>query len=172
MPWPFPFPFPGAQPGGGGQQPGGGGQQPGGGGQQQGGGSAQPIDPMAAQAASIPIGQRAPTEAPGMQPLGDPFAGNFQQGQTLEQSFEMHPNKCYTVIANSQGITELDIQLQTVLPMAGAQVVAQDNQQGPNPVLGGRGQCYQYMAPVGVNAKAVLIATAGSGLAAARIYVK
>jgi hypothetical protein len=169
MPWPFPFPFPGAQPGGqqpGGQQPGG--QQPSG----QQGGSAQPIDPMAAQAAVIPIGQMAPTEAPGMQPLADPFAGNFQQGQTLEQSFEMQPNKCYTVIGTSQGITELDIQLVTLLPMAGAQVVAQDNTQGGKAVLGGKGQCYKYLAPVGVNAKAVLIATAGSGLAAARIYVK
>jgi len=127
---------------------------------------------MAAQAAVIPIGQMAPTEAPGMQPLGDPFAGNFQQGQTLEQSFEMLPNKCYTVIGTSQGITELDIQLVTILPMAGGQVVAQDNTQGSKAVLGGRGQCYSYLAPMGVNAKAVLIATAGSGLAAARIYVK
>jgi hypothetical protein len=109
--------------------------------------------------------------ARGMQKVGAPIAGNFQQGQTLSQDFQLQPNKCYTVIANSTGISELDSQIQVVTPM-GPQVAASDNTTGASAILGGGGQCWTYQVPIGATGRMVIIAKSGSGLAAAQLYMK
>ncbi len=161
---PFPFPIPGF-PGGGG---GGGGQPaPSGGG----GGSAQPLDPNLAQAAMVGIYPLEAQHARGMQKVGAPIAGNFQQGQSLSQDFQLQPNKCYTVLANSQGITELDAQIQVVTPM-GAQAAASDNTTGASAILGGGGQCWTYQVPLAATGRMVITARTGAGLAAAQLYMK
>ena len=101
------------------------------------------------------------------------LAGNFQQGQTLEQAFTVMPGKCYTITATGAGISELDVHLVLTTPIPGASpVLAQDNMQGSNAVVGGNGACVRWQGFVGANAKFVMTATAGGGVAAAQLYVK
>lgn len=113
------------------------------------------------------------THAPGMQKEGGALAGNFQQGQSLEQGFQLMPNKCYTVIATGAGVSELDVVLVVLTPIPGqSPVLAQDNMTGTTAVVGGSGQCFRWQAPFGANAKFIMTATAGAGLAAAQLYSK
>lgn len=133
--------------------------------------SATPIAPAAAAIATPALTALASAETRGMSPEGGAFAGNFQQGQTLEQPFNIEPGKCYTVVGVGVGITELDIQIVGQLgPMT--QVLAQDNQQGPQAVLGSGGNCFKNPLPVGGPAKVVMTATGGTGIAVAQIYKK
>ncbi|WP_437314811.1 hypothetical protein [Sorangium sp. So ce385] len=166
--FPWPFPFPGQT---GGQQTGG--QQPAPSGSGSSSGSASPVDPNFASAATIPLNNLAATEAPGMTKEGGPIAGQFSAGQTLEQQIQLMPGKCYTILGVGAGITELDISLVALTPIPmGSSVLAQDNLTGANAALGGRGNCYRWSLPVGINAKYIVKATAGSGVAAAQLYVK
>ncbi|WP_437809199.1 hypothetical protein [Sorangium sp. So ce1078] len=168
--FPWPFPFPGQQQTGGQQT---GGQQPAPSGSGSSTGSASPIDPNFASAATIPLNNLAATEAQGMTKEGGPIAGQFNAGQTLEQQIQLMPGKCYTVLGVGAGITELDISLVALTPIPmGSSVLAQDSSTGANAALGGRGNCYRWPLPVGVNAKIIVKATAGSGVAAAQLYVK
>lgn len=135
---------------------------------------ATPIPALAAAAATPVVQGMAMQEAPGMQPDGGPFAGQFQEGQTLEQAFNISPGKCYTVVAASVGIQELDIQL-LAQPLPGAPPVplAQDSTTGPTAVLGGKANgCWKNPTPLGGPGKIVLKATKGSGLAVAQVYIK
>jgi len=133
--------------------------------------SATPIAPAAAAIATPALTALASAETRGMSPEGGAFAGNFQQGQTLEQPFNIEPGKCYTVVGVGVGITELDIQIVGQLgPMT--QVLAQDNQQGPQAVVGSAGNCFKNPLPVGGPAKVVMTATGGTGIAVAQIYKK
>jgi hypothetical protein len=137
--------------------------------------SATPIAvAMAGPLAGIVIQGAAGNDARGMQPEGSAFAGNFQQGQTLEQSLQLEPGKCYTVVgAGGPGITELDVTIVAQpAPIIPPQVIAQDNQTGPNATLGGGGNCFRNPSPVGIPAKVVLTARSGGGMAVAQIYKK
>lgn len=182
--FPFPFPFPGAgtaQPTGtatGTAAPGGfpfpipgfpGGSTGGTAGGS--GGSAQQIDPALANVATVPLMQMQATHANGMSKDGGVLAGNFQQGQSLEQQFQMLPGKCYTVIGSGAGISELDLQLFVVTPIQGP-AIASDSQTGSNSVIGGNGNCFRWQAPLGATGKFVMTAKAGSGVAAAQLYSK
>ena len=51
-------------------------------------------------------------------------------------------------------------------------VLANDNTTGPNASLGGRGNCYRWQAPIGINAKYVVKSTRGLGIIAAQLYSK
>ena len=110
-----------------------------------------------------------------MQPLTDVVAGQFQQGQFIEQPFQMDPGKCYAALAVGSGISEMDIKFIAVTPLPGQPpALAQDQGQGSNASLGGKGKCFKWapIVPVAINVKAVYTATAGSGVAAGRVYVK
>ncbi len=139
------------------------------------GGQATPISvAMAGPLAGIVIQGAAGNDAKGMQPEGSAFAGNFQQGQTLEQGLQLEPGRCYTVVAaGGPGITELDVQIvvQTV-PMMPPMPMAQDNTTGPNATLGGGGNCWKNASPVGLPAKVIVTARQGGGMAVAQIYKK
>jgi hypothetical protein len=161
--FPFPFPLPG-MPGGGGQAPGG---------NVPSSGAAQPIDPNFAQVATVPLMAYSQREAPGMMREGNLVAGNFKEGQTLEQPFQMLPGKCYTVLAVGAGIQQLDLAIVAVTPIPQASgVLAQANGNGPNAALGGHGNCFRWELPVGINAKYVIRATRGQGVAAGQLYAK
>jgi hypothetical protein len=117
----------------------------------------------------------ASQEAPGMQPDGQPFAAQFSEGQTLEQTINIQPGKCYTVIGASVGVQELDIKLIGTPPAPlPPQVLAQDSSTGGNATLGGKagGGCWKNPLPIGGPGKVVVTATRGSGMAAAQVYVK
>ncbi|MEZ4440391.1 MAG: hypothetical protein R3B72_14945 [Polyangiaceae bacterium] len=137
-----------------------------------GGSSATPVPPAAAAMAQPILTGLAQSEVAGMSPDGASFAGQFQQGQTLEQPFQIQPGRCYSVVAVGIGITELDVQIVLHQPPLPPYVAAQDQGTGPQAVLGGKGQCFKNPLPVGGPAKVVMTATGGAGLAMGQIYSK
>jgi len=111
-------------------------------------------------------------EAPGMTREGTLIAGNFKEGQTLEQAFQLLPGKCYTVLAVGAGITQIDLAIVAVTPIPQASGVLASTSGGTNASLGGRGNCFRWELPVGINAKYVIRAARGQGLAAGQLYSK
>jgi hypothetical protein len=145
----------------------------GGGGGGTSGGTAQPIDPNLAAVATGPLALYANTEAPGMAKEGALVAGNFQNGQTLESQFTFQPGKCYTVLAVGAGITEIDIEMQYVTPIPGINPsIGRDSQKGAQASIGGKGNCLKPISPFPTNAKFIVKATTGAGVAAAQLYSK
>ncbi len=139
------------------------------------GSQATPMAPAAAMGADVILTGLAQQEAPGMQAEGTAFAGQFAEGQTLEQPINLNPGKCYTIVAASLGgVTELDVLIQGQLaPGLPAVTAAQDNTTGPTATLGGKAAgCWKNPSPFPVPAKIVLRVTKGNGMAAAKVYVK
>ena len=173
---------PGQQPGQPGQQPG---QQPGGfpqipgfpggqaGGQTTSGGTAQALDPNLAALATGPLAIYAGTEAPGMNKEGGIVAGNFQAGQTLESGFTFQPGKCYTLVAQGAGVTDVDLEMQYVTPIPGlAPSIGKDSQKGAQASIGGKNNCLRPLSPIAAQAKFIVKAGAGAGVIAAQLYSK
>jgi hypothetical protein len=138
------------------------------------GGQATPMAPAAAMGADVILGGLATQEAPGAQAEGTAFAGQFTEGQTLEQPVNLAPGKCYTIIgASLGGVQELDIMIQGQIPPLPPATLAQDNTTGPNATLGGKAAgCWKNPSPLAIPAKIVLKVTKGQGMAAAKVYVK
>lgn len=136
-------------------------------------GNATPILPAAAAAVAPILNQMGQAEAPGASPEGMPFAGQFGAGQVLEQPITILPNKCYTVVGASIGITQLDIALVVQPPALQAIQVQQSQPAGANAVLGGKAQgCWRNPTPLTGQGKVIMRATAGQGLAAAQVFSK
>jgi hypothetical protein len=136
-------------------------------------GTAQVIDPNLAALATGPLTIFANSEAPGMAKEGPTVAGNFQTGQTLEQAFTFQPGKCYTVLAVGAGVTEIDIEMQYVTPIPGVNPsIGKDSQKGAQASIGGKGNCLKPLSPIATNAKFIVRATSGAGVAAAQLYSK
>jgi len=136
---------------------------------------ATPIDPSAAAAVQPILSQLASTKAPaGAKPIGSVMAANFQTGQALEAQVQMEPGKCYTVVgAGVPPVTELDLKLVAITPMAGmAPILAVDNTTGMQAVLGEKPNCFKWAWPIPAPVKVVVTVTAGSGLAAAQLFGK
>ncbi len=137
------------------------------------GSSATPVPPLGMMAVTPILQSMGSTEAPGMKPDGTAFAGQFQEGQVMEQAFNVQAGKCYTVVgASVAGITELDIQLVAQAAPLPPVVLAQDSTTGPMATLGGKGQCFRNPAPITVPGKIILKATKGAGLAGAQVFIK
>ncbi len=169
FPWPFPAPGGTTPPPAGTTPPAPGQPAPAGGSA----GMATPIDPNLAGVALGPLMIFSQQEAPGMTREGGPIAGQFQEGQILEQPVQLQPNRCYTVLAVGAGPQEVDITLVATTPIpAASPVLAQDSGAGTNASLGGRGNCFKWSLPFGVNAKYVVKATRGAGVIAAQFYSK
>jgi len=139
---------------------------------QQSGGSATPI--AAAAMATPLITAAAAQDAQGMSPEGGAFAGQFQEGQTLEQPINIGAGRCYTVIGvGLPPVSEVHVQLVSQpIPGAPAVPLAQDSGGGTKAVLGGGGQCFRNPLPVGGPGKIILRVAKGSGIAAAQVYSK
>lgn len=136
-----------------------------------GGGSAQPISPAIAGAAGMILNGLAKQHARGMTPTGQPFAGNFQPGQTLEQALTIQPGKCYAVLGVGVGIQELNVQLVYHQPPLPPVVAAQDKTTGPQAIISGA-NCYKVLSPIPIAGKVVVTAASGAGVAAAQVYIK
>ena len=135
--------------------------------------SATLLPPLAGAAVTPVLTGMASTEAPGMKADGSPFAGQFKEGDTLEQPINIQAGKCYTVVgASIGGIVELDIQLVAQTAPLPPMVLAQDSTTGPTATLGGKGKCFRNPLPIGGPGKVILKATKGAGLAAAQVYIK
>ena len=137
-------------------------------------GPATPIAPMAAAVVAPLLTQMSQAEAPGAQADGQPFAGQFAAGQTLEQTINIKANGCYTVVGASVGIQQLDITLVVTPPPPLAPItVAQSSGTGPNATLGGKAAgCWRNPTPLAGTGKVILRASAGQGLAAAQVFSK
>lgn len=137
-------------------------------------GPATPIAPMAAAVVGPLLTQMGQSEAPGAQPDGSPFAGQFAAGQTLEQTINIKANGCYTVVGASVGIQQLDIVLVVQpSPLMAPITVAQSAGAGPNATLGGKATgCWRNPTPLAGTGKVILRASSGQGLAAAQVFSK
>lgn len=134
-------------------------------------GSAQALDPNLAALATGPMALFANTEAPGMQKEGPVVAGNFQAGQTLESQFTFQPGKCYTLVAQGAGPT-IELEMQYVTPLPGLAPSIGKSKPGAQTSIGGKGQCLKPISPFPAQAKFIMKATSGAGVAAAQLYVK
>ncbi|WP_437928214.1 hypothetical protein WMF37_02905 [Sorangium sp. So ce291] len=136
--------------------------------------AATPVPPVAAVAATPILQGMGTTEAPGMKADGGPFAGQFQEGQSLEQQINISPGKCYTVVGIGIGVQELDIQLVSQpAPALPPVVLAQDSTTGAAATLGGKASgCWKNPLPIGGPGKVILKATKGAGIAAAQVFSK
>src|SRR6185369_4492982 len=111
----------------------------------------------------------------GAKPVGAAIAGNFGQGQSLEQTVQMNPGKCYTIVgAGVPTITNLDIQLVPSISIPGmpAAVVAADSSTGSTAIVGQQPNCYKWALPMGGTMKVVVSVSAGQGMAAAQVFEK
>jgi hypothetical protein len=120
----------------------------------------------------MPLASFAQQEAPGMSREGPTLGGNFREGQTLEQPFQMLPGKCYTVLAFGAGITQLDVAIVAVTPLPQTSGVLVQASGGNSTALRGRGNCFRWALPVGIHAKYVIRAVRGQGIAAGQLYSK
>jgi hypothetical protein len=116
----------------------------------------------------------AQSEAPGAAAEGSAFAGQFQEGQVLEQPINIQPGKCYTVIAAGMGVQQIDILLTAQpAPMFPPTTLAQGSGSGATAVLGGKASgCFKNPLPVGGPGKVVIKATRGGGIIGAQVYSK
>ncbi|NUP09606.1 MAG: hypothetical protein HOW73_26470 [Polyangiaceae bacterium] len=106
---------------------------------------------------------------------GSPVAGRFKQGEVIELTVTIQPNKCYTVVAvSNDGITELDASVIVAAPIPGvpAQTVANDSTTGPDSTLGGGGNCVKSPIPTAAPATVQVKATKGGGTAAVQVLSK
>ncbi len=139
------------------------------------GGAAQPLDPSAGAAAQPILMQLASGSiVAGSKPLGSAMVGNFQQGQTLESQIQLSPGKCYTVVAAGlPPVSEINVQFIALTPIPGmTPVLAADQDQGSQAVLGKKPNCYKNPFPMALPVKVVVTVAGGSGLAAAQVYEK
>ncbi len=105
--------------------------------------------------------------------VGAVVAAQFAAGQILETAVTLQPNKCYTVLAVGVGVQTVDITLVLTTPIPGMNpTLARDSGGGTQASLGGKGRCYTWPAPIAAQAKFVITATAGQGIAAGQLYVK
>lgn len=115
-------------------------------------------------------------EGEGMAFEGSPAAGKFKQGEVIEITITAQPNKCYTVVAVSDGgITELDavvlVSPPVPLPVA-IPPLATDTTTGPDVTMGGGGNCIKSTAPAAAPATVQVKATKGAGVAAVQVLSK
>lgn len=134
------------------------------------GNTATPIPPTAAAVAAPILRGLAQAEVAGSQEDGPAFAGQFQEGQVLEQPLTLHPGRCYSVVGIGVGIEELDVEIVVHQPPAPEFVAAQDQGTGPQATLGGGQSCFKNPLPIPGPAKVRVRATKGTGIALAQVY--
>lgn len=138
--------------------------------------TATPLDPATAQVVTQLIAPLAASAAaPGAKAVGAAIAGNFTQGQSLDQTVQMNPGKCYTIVGvGVPTIQNLDIQLVPSIAIPGlpAAVVASDSTVGSNAIVGQQPNCYKWALPIGGTMKVVMTVSQGQGMAAAQVFEK
>jgi len=138
--------------------------------------TATPLDPATAQVVTQLIAPLAASAAaPGAKAVGAAIAGQFTQGQSLEQTVQMNPGKCYTIVGvGAPTVQNLDIQLVPSIGIPGlpAAVVAADSTVGSTAIVGQQPNCYKWALPMGGTMKVVVTVSQGQGMAAAQVFEK
>ena len=141
-------------------------------------GGAQALDPSAATALKMMLGQRQGTEAKGMKAEGDPIAGQLQEGGVITAQFTMLPGRCYQVLGQGIGVQQLDLSITGQSPIsvpgmpALAVPVAQSSTQGANASTSPPNLCVSNPFPVPGQVTLALKATRGGGMVVAQVYAK
>jgi hypothetical protein len=135
------------------------------------------MDPAAMSTAVAALVADAAIEAPKMGQDGPMLAGNFQEGQVLEQPITIMPGRCYTFIAASTGGAgpqEIEIQLVAQTPIPGIVPMMGDQKGTAGKVVLGKGaSCIKLaLIPIGVPSKWVIKATKGSGIVLGQAFSK
>jgi hypothetical protein len=94
--------------------------------------------------------------------------------QTAEQTVTLKPGKCYTVIASGAlPITEVNVQLLPAIGVPGVNLVlAQDQNQGAQAVLGQGANCYKWALSAEGSVRVITTVAAGAGVVATQVYEK
>lgn len=133
-----------------------------------------PVEPALQQAAQSVLNELAKREAPGAKPVGETRVALLGTNQTAEQVLTLKPGKCYTVIASGLvPITEVNVQLYPEASVPGVNLVlAQDQTQGAQAVLGSGANCYKWALSAEGRVKVVTTVAAGAGVVATQVYEK
>jgi hypothetical protein len=133
-----------------------------------------PIEPALQQAVQAVLNQLATREAPGAKPVGETRIALLATNQTTEQSVTLKPGKCYTVIASALlPVTEVNVQMfPAVVPVGVNLVLAQDQTQGAQAVLGQGANCYKWALSAEGTVRIVTTVAAGAGVVATQVYEK
>jgi hypothetical protein len=118
---------------------------------------------------------RTVADAPGMLIAAGPFGGRFGEGEVLDLQVTMVPNRCYTIVAVSLGIGELDAAVlvdAATFPGMPSVVMAQDTSTGPDATVGAGGNCFKWALPIAAPVLVRLTAVKGAGIAAAAVLAK
>lgn len=110
---------------------------------------------------------------PGAQAVGSVLVGNFQAGQCMEAPLNVEAGRCYTIVGASVGtVGDLDIELVPNIGIPGLpqQVIAQDQDDAPTAVLGGKPNCWNALIPGPM--KLIVRVASGQGMAGAQVYAK
>lgn len=100
----------------------------------------------------------------GMQPIDAPKGYTLPEGGTADQQISFEPNKCYTAIAWSRKITELDLSFVMMAPpMPQEMVVAQDQTSGSVAVIGPAPNCFKNPVPMAMPLTVRVKAAKGAG---------
>lgn len=133
-----------------------------------------PIEPALQQTALAILNEVALREAPGAKPVGETRVALLGTNQTVEQLITLKPGKCYTAISIGMlPISEVNIQFlpQTAVPGANL-VLAQDQTQGPQAILGQGPNCFKWALSVEGQVRVVTTVAVGAGLLGAQVYEK
>lgn len=99
----------------------------------------------------------------GMQPIEAPKGYTLTEGGTADQQISFEPNKCYTAIAWSQKITELDLQFIMSQMLPQEMVVAQDQTSGSVAIIGPAPNCFKNPVPIAMPLTVRVKAAKGAG---------
>ncbi len=112
----------------------------------------------------------AATSAPEAKPVGRALQGNFGQASKIWATVELQPGKCYTAIAvGLPGVREVDV---LFAEAGGLRVLAQDDDNGPQAILGKQPECFMWKRSTAGLVRLVLRLRGSGGIAAAQIYEK
>jgi len=139
--------------------------------------SARSVSPTTAPALGVALTAMVGASAAGMTPLGPIEGARFKQGEVLVTNLKLSTGQCLTVIATSDTIIELDLELHLVMPqgttLSGqAMVLAKDSSTGRNATLGTGGNCFKNPIPIPMPVILVTRATQGQGTALVQVFVK
>jgi len=110
----------------------------------------------------------------GAMPVGRLVAGQFAQGQSLQEPVTLKPGACYTVVAIAAApVSELDIALTPAIPIPGFNpTAAKDSETGLVATIGKKPSCFKWALPAAGSMTLTVTVAGGQGVAAAQVYEK
>lgn len=110
----------------------------------------------------------------GAKPVGSLVAGQFTQGQSLQETIPMQPGGCYTIVGvSAPPVAELDLALTPTATLPGFNpTLAKDSDTGQSAVIGKKPHCFKWAWPAAGSMVLTITVAAGQGVAAAQVYQK